>query len=57
MGVAMASETPIVIAWELHQANQPVTYIAARVGVIAARGCCSQLGYTVRVIVDINEIM
>ena len=53
----MASETPIVIAWELHQANQPVTYIAARVGVIAARGCCSQLGYTVRVIVDINEIM
>jgi len=57
MVVAMVSETPIEIAWELHQAKQPVTYIAARVGVIAARVCCSQLRYTVRVIIDINEIM
>lgn len=29
----MVSVTPIRIAWELHQAQQPVTYIAARVGV------------------------
>lgn len=29
----MVSVAPIKIAWELHQANQPVSYIAERVGV------------------------
>jgi transposase len=29
----MISVTPVRIAWELYQANQPVVYIATRVGV------------------------